>query len=160
MISLYFSRHLCVHRLLEVFGNPLGCVQVPDSVTDFDLSTQWNGYDETARCGDNCTELTVYVPTDGVCVQCPDGMRALGVGALNCSVLSPARCSLRARMHVYVYMHTYIDISTCNSYTATRCNTVRSSACELYMCIYASVYVYVCRTQTRAGGCGPRSAFM
>ena len=87
----------CLHRSLEVYGNPVGCVQVPDSVTWFDT---WVMYDETARCGDNCTELTVYVPSDGVCVQCPDGMRALGVGALNCSVLSPARCSLRARAYM------------------------------------------------------------
>jgi len=99
-----------------VYGNPLGCVLVPDSVTSFDAHAVYDGgYDETARCGDNCTELTVYVPSDGVCVPCPDGMRALGVGALNCSVLSAARCSVGACMHVYVYMHTYIHISTCDS---------------------------------------------
>jgi len=100
----------CLHRWLQVFGNPLGCVQVPESVTDFDTNAVYDGYDETARCGDNCTELTVYVPSDGLCVQCPDGMRALGVGALNCSVLSPARCSLRARMHVYILVHACICV--------------------------------------------------
>ena len=84
-----------MHRFLEVYGNLLGCVQgVPDSVYFFDLNALGHGYYETARCGDNCTEHTVYVPSDGVCVQCPDGMHAHGVGALNCSVLSPTRCSL------------------------------------------------------------------
>ena len=117
----------CLHRNLQVFGNPLGCVLVPDSVTSFDTYTQWNGYDETARCGDNCTELTVYVPSDGVCVQCPDGLRALGVGALACSVLLSERCFLRPPAFVYfcvrmcvsvyldasVYLHTCICVSVC-----------------------------------------------
>ena len=83
-----------MHRTLEVFGNPLGCVQgVPDSVTDVDVNAFTFSYDETARCGDNCTEHTVYVPSDGVCVQCPNGTHAHGVGALNCAVLSPTRFS-------------------------------------------------------------------
>ena len=81
-----------VHRYLTVGGNPLGCVQgVPDSVTHFDTFAVYFGYYETARCGDNCTEHTVFVPSDGVCVQCPDGTHAHGVGALNCSVLSSIR---------------------------------------------------------------------
>ena len=80
-----------------MFGNSLGCVHVPDRVHDFDTNT----YLKTARCGDNCTELTVYVPIDGVCVQCPEGVRALGVGALECSVLSSHRFFLRARALVY-----------------------------------------------------------
>jgi len=138
-----------VYRWLQVYGNPLGCVLVPDSVTSFDTNAVYDGgYDKTARCGDSCTELTVYVPSDGVCVQCPDDLRVPGVGALDCSVL---RCSVGACMHVYVYMHTYIHISTCNSYTATRCNRMRWSACVLYVCIYASVYVYVRRMQTPRG---------
>ena len=84
-----------VHRNLEVFGNAFGCVQgVPDSVTSFDYHALSYGYYETARCGDNCTQHTVYVPSDGVCVQCPDGTHAHGVGAVNCTVLSPTRCSL------------------------------------------------------------------
>ena len=104
----------CVHRVLGVFGNPLGCVQgVPDRVTNFDYDAMYHEYYETARCGDNCTELTVYMPSNGVCVQCPNGMRARGVGALNCSVLLPTRCSLRAHVHVYVYLHTCICVSVC-----------------------------------------------
>ena len=93
-----------------MFGNPLGCVQVPDSVTSFDTSAVDDGYDETARCGVNCTELTVYVMSDGVCMQCPDGMRALGVGALNCSVLSPARCSLCARANLFFLVRTCLCV--------------------------------------------------
>ena len=100
----------CLHRDLQVYGNSLGCVQVPDSVTSLDTNGVYHGKDQTASCGNNCTELTVYVPSDGVCMQCPNGMRALGVGALNCSVLSPARCSLRARMHVYILVHACICV--------------------------------------------------
>ena len=73
-IQVYFTciRSLYLHRYLEVYGNPLGCVQVPDSVTDFDSSTQWNENNETARCGDNspdrcsvcaCVLVYVYVHT-------------------------------------------------------------------------------------------------
>ena len=117
----------CLHRDLQVYGNLLGCVQVPDSVDSLDASAVYYEHDETARCGNNCTELTVYVPSDGVCVQCPDGLRALGVGALACSVLLSERCFLRPRAFVYfcvrmcvsvyldasMYLHTCICVSVC-----------------------------------------------
>jgi len=45
-----FILNLCLHRSLQVFGNLLGCVQVPDSVTSFDTYAVYEGYDETARC--------------------------------------------------------------------------------------------------------------
>ena len=106
-----------------MYGNPLGCVQVPDSVTSFDPNAVYDGLDETARCGDNCTELIVYVPSDGVCVQCPNGMRALGVGALNCSVLSSARCSLRV------------------------------CAYGVFVCVHASMYLFACRWYSDVKGC-------
>ena len=84
----------CVHRVLGVFGNPLGCVQgVPDRVTNFDYDAMYHEYYETVRCGDNCTEHTIYVPSDGVCIQCHNGTHAHGFGALNCAVLSPNRFS-------------------------------------------------------------------
>jgi len=97
IIILFLARVACTCRWLEVSGNPLGCVQgVPDSVTYFDTYALSHGYYETVRCGDNCTQHTVYVPSDGVCVQCPDDTHAHGVGALNCFVLASARCPLRS----------------------------------------------------------------
>ena len=123
-----------MHRYLEVFGNPLGCVQgAPDSVTYFDNNAVWYGYYETARCGDNCTEHTVYVPSNGVCVQCPDGTHAHGVGALNCSVLSPVRCSL-AQL-------TCCSVLQCCCVLPVRCNPP----------VAVSSYIYVYNKQcTRA----------
>jgi len=82
-----------MHSMLQVYGNPLGCVQgVPDNVTQFDTWSPHLGYDKTAICSDNCTEHTFYIPSEGMCIQCPYGTHARGVGALNCAVLSPARC--------------------------------------------------------------------
>jgi len=121
--SLLSSLSRFVHRYFEVFGNPLGCVQgVPDSVTSFDTNAVWYGYYETARCSDNCTQHTVYVPSDGVCVQCPDGTHAHGVGALNCSV-SPTRCSL-VQLSVWCMLQC---VAVC-------CNVVQCSVHEVVSC--------------------------
>ena len=136
----------CLHRDLQVYGNSLSCVQVPDSVTSLDTNAVYDEYDETARCGDNCTALTVYVPSDGVCVQCPDGMRALGVGALNCSVLSPARCSLRARSYVYILVHTCICVlspakcSLCARAFVYHLHTYMHA--YMLTCMHASVFLH------------------
>ena len=147
---LFPSLSDCVHRKLHVFGNPLGCVQgVPDSVTYFDYSAMYYGYYETARCGDNCTQHTVYVPNDGVCVQCPYGTHTHGVGALNCSVVSPTRCSL-------------VQLSCCSElqFVAVCCNVavqcprgvvlcnspVTVSRCVCFFCIfmYGYEFIHVC----------------
>jgi len=140
-----------------VYGNPLGCVQVPDSVSSLDTTAQgfWHDHDEgvdkTARCGDNCTALTVYVPSDGVCVQCPDGMRALGVGALACSVLLSERCFLRPRAFVYfcvrmcisVYLDASVYLCVCRW-----CGEVLG--CVAYEVLYYAAHLLIlCRVERR-----------
>ena len=133
-----------------MYGNPLGCVLVPDSVT-LDPNAQWNVYDETARCGDNCTALTVYVPSDGVCVPCPDGLRALGVGALACSVLLSERCFLRTRAFVYfcvrmcvsVYLDASVYLCVCRW-----CDEVLG--CVAYEVLYYAAHLLIlCRVERR-----------
>ena len=137
-----------------MYGNPLGCVKVPDSVTSFDTSTQWNGIDETARCGDSCTELTVYVPSDGVCVQCPDGMRALGVGALECSVLLSERCSLRARALVYFCVRMCISVDLHASVYLCVCKWCGDVlGCVAYEVLYYAAHLLVFMSYVAA--CGP-----
>jgi len=162
--SLSLSHFFCscplfrlVHRSLEVYGNALGCVQgVPDSVTYFDYNAVYYGYYEMARCGDNCTQHTVYVPSDGVCVQCPDGTHANGVGALNCSVVSSARCSFvqftcssvvqQIAMRGSVAVQCSRGVLLCNSPVAV-------SRCVCFFCIFfmygyeflsCVVHVYSC----------------
>jgi len=148
MISLYIFLHRCVHRFLDVSGNPLGCVQVPDSVTLSDSSSYWpgTGNDEMAKCGDNCTQLTVYVPSDGVCVQCPDGMRALGVGALTCSVLWPSRCFLCARAYLFFLVRTCLCVlSPAKCSFCGRAYVYTSySHMHVYMltCMHASIFLH------------------
>ena len=140
----------CLHRNLQVFGNPLGCVLVPDSVTSFDTYTQWNGYDETARCGDNCTELTVYLPSDGVCVQCPGDMRALGVGALNCSVVSPTRCSL-VQLSVWGMLRCVavcFNVFQCSVHEVVSCATHLSQCGPGFAPLCSSLVAVCCTTLT------------
>ena len=118
-----YSPSLCLHRSLDVYGNPLGCVLVPESVAHFDTSAVYYGYDETARCGDNCSQHTVYLPSDGVCVQCPGGTHTHGVGALNCSVVSPTRCSLLLLL--------CCSVLQCCSAAPTWCCLVQLTCCSL-----------------------------
>jgi len=140
-----------VHRQLDVFGNPLGCVQgVPDSVTSFDNNAVWYGYYETARCGDNCTQHTVYVPNDGVCVQCPDGTHAHGVGALNCSVVSPTRCSLMQLSQCSVMQcgAVWCSVVQCGAVQCPRgvlwCNSpVAVFRCVCFFCMFMYGYEFI-----------------
>jgi len=65
------------------------CISVADLYEYFKLShghTPVEEQGQTPRCGNNCTIMTMYVPSDDMCVECPTGKYATGVGAVDCTL--------------------------------------------------------------------------
>ena len=72
---------------LVLWGTSLGCV--PGVAISVVIDSYWTT--PTPRCPSNCTVNTYYMPSEGICRDCPGSSYTLGIGSKNC--ISPLTTS-------------------------------------------------------------------
>jgi len=62
---------------LSLWGSTLGCV--PGVAVSVSINRYWTT--PTPRCPSNCTVNTYYMPSEEICMDCPDNSYTLGIGS-------------------------------------------------------------------------------